>query len=232
MALGSPALAAAVPLCSRDEKKNNSQGFPSPPVLALCPGPAGSFISQRQRLFHLRLEVRVAALAAAGIGTWPDAAGTKWAVTRPALQGPACWEGGGERGPVTSVTSAVTSKVLRTPKIWLLPSACREIEALGFCLVFPANKTMLGLCQLSFTCIQTQLIFVNSCRCKTSPPGWGVGRGPSADEGGPQPYSLKEPSQLPCLTSSQTGGKLIIILANNPSVHGPATAFCWILVYW
>lgn len=52
----SPALAAAVPLRSRDEKKNNSRGFPSPPVLAPAPAPpalsspsaSGSFISARR----------------------------------------------------------------------------------------------------------------------------------------------------------------------------------------
>lgn len=49
----SPALAAAVLLRGRDEKKNNSWGFPSPPILALHHGPASSFMSKRQRLFHL-----------------------------------------------------------------------------------------------------------------------------------------------------------------------------------
>jgi len=62
----SPALVAAVPLRGRDEKKNNSRGVPSPPVVAPRRGPAGSFISQRQQLFHLpRRGANRSALAAA-----------------------------------------------------------------------------------------------------------------------------------------------------------------------
>jgi len=145
---------------------------PRPCRLFHLPAPA-ALSSPAQRCESLRSR---GSRPATGHSRWhrPDAAGTKRLVARPALQGSARWEVGGRWGTVTSVTSAVTSKVLSTPKIWLLPGACREVKALGFLLPLPANKTVLGLCLGSVSFAQTQLNFVNLCWRKSSPPGRGA----------------------------------------------------------
>lgn len=154
----SPVLAAAVPLCGRDEKRNNSRGFPSPPVLAPHRGPTGSFISQRQRRFHLLpggANRSPRATAATGCARRhrgsASAARTKWLVTWAAPPGPS-WRQGGGRSP----RSPLLAKQPRSPAA---PRCLQRNGGTGIPSGPPCSGTERGLCQLSSARAQTQLTF-------------------------------------------------------------------------
>lgn len=152
----SPALAAAVPLCGRDEKKNNSWGFPSPPVLAPHRGPTGSFISPRQRRFHLPpggANRSPRAIAATGRARRHrgsaqrcrhQMAGDLGCPARPRVA-----QGGG-RSPWSPLLA-------KQPQSLAAPRCLQRNGGSGIPSGLPCSGTVPGLCQLSLACAQTQL---------------------------------------------------------------------------
>lgn len=146
--------------CAAEMRRKTTLGasphLPSSPCTTALPAlsclsASGSFIS--------RLEVQIAPLSRqlppslathAGISTWPYTAGTKRLATWLPCKIPLDGRGVVGEDLCPGIRGHLCSHWQRTPKIWLLPGACREIEAPGFLLVLSANERMLGLRLLSF----------------------------------------------------------------------------------